>query len=86
VCELVSYFLFVFCGNNTLKKRALANSRVFKFVKYTKTLQLRNGHASFSYSFFCMISEPAHISEAAKYPAEHLEAAFSAFTVLSCFA
>jgi hypothetical protein len=35
---------FDFCGNNTLQKRALANSRVFKFVKYTKTLPLRNQH------------------------------------------
>jgi hypothetical protein len=37
-------FFFDFCGNNTLKKRALANSRNFKFVKYTKTLLLRNQH------------------------------------------
>ena len=50
---------------------------VFKFVKYTKTLLMRNRHACFSHAFFNEISEVAHIGSA---PRSTLHACRARFT------
>jgi hypothetical protein len=44
---------FDFCGNNTLEKTVLANSRVFKFAKYTKACRCATSTNDFLLLFLC---------------------------------